>query len=101
MERTGQLQKLVENTCREVLDEDHLVTVETVGGQEPLVFEGSSQPGNEGLLLGTPGRHGTDLHGHTRSAAVLACEKPLPAAVTTVVCDANEAAMTGEGVGHA
>jgi hypothetical protein len=99
MERTGQLQKLVEHTCRAVLDEDHLGTVETVGGQKPLVFEGSSQPGDEGLTVGAPGWQGTDPHGHTRFAAASAGEKPF-AAVMSVVHEADASARAGEGVGH-
>jgi hypothetical protein len=97
----AQFQKHLEDTCQEVLDDEHPVPVETVGGQEPLVFEGSSQPGDEGLLLGTPRRQGSDPHGHTRFAAVLAGKKPLPAAGTIVVRAADASAMAGEGVGHA
>jgi hypothetical protein len=100
MKLTSQFHKLLEDTCQEVLDDEHPVSVEAVGGQEPLVFEGSSQPGDEGLLLGTPGRQGTDPHGHTCFAAVLAGEKPLPAAVTRVVRAGDEAVLVGEGVGH-
>jgi hypothetical protein len=101
MKLTSQFHKLLEDTCQEVLDDEHPVSVEAVGGQENRAFEGSSQPGDEGLSIGGPGRQGTDLRGHQRLAAVLAGEKPLPAAVTTVVREADESAITGEEVGHA
>jgi hypothetical protein len=90
MERTGQLQQL----------DGPPVTVEAVGSREHRGFEGSCGPGDEGLILGAPCRRGTDPHGHTRFAIVLACEKPLPDAVTRVVRDADASAMAGEGVGH-
>jgi hypothetical protein len=101
MERTGQLQKRVENTCREILDEDHLVTVEAVGGQEPLVFEGSCKPGDKGLISGAPCRQRTDPHGHQRLADVLEGEKPFPEGWTIMVHEADESAMASTGGGHA
>jgi hypothetical protein len=101
MKFTARLQKHIDHSCREVIDDEHPVPVDTVGGQENRAFEGSSHPGDEGLLLGAPGREGADPHGHQRVAAVLAGEKPLPAAVTGVVRDADEAVMVGKGVGHA
>jgi hypothetical protein len=100
MKLTKRLQTRVEDTCGVVIDVEHPVSVEAVGGQKPLVFEGSCQPGDEGLMLGAPGRQGTDPHGHQRLAAVLAGEKPLPAAGTRVVRAADEAVMVGEGVPH-
>jgi hypothetical protein len=100
MKRTSQFQKLLEDTCQDVLDDDHPVPAEAVGGQKPLVFEGSSQAGAEGPLLGAPGRPGADPHDHQRVAAGLACEKRLPAAGTRVVREADESTMAGEGVGH-
>jgi hypothetical protein len=84
-----------------VLDDEHPVPVDAVGGREHRGFEGSGAPGNEGLLLGTPCSQGTDPHGHQRLATVLEGENPLPAAGTIVVRAADESAMTGEGVGHA
>jgi hypothetical protein len=102
MKLTSQFQKLlVEDTCQEVLDVEHPVPVEAVGGQKPLVFAGSCEPGDEGLTIGAPGRQGTDPHGHQRLAPVSAGEKPLPAAVTRVVREGDKAVMVGEGVGHA
>jgi hypothetical protein len=100
MKLTSQFQKLLEDTCQEVLDDDHPVPADAVGGQEHWGFEGSCEPGAEGLLLGVPGRQGTDPHGHQWFAAVLAGEKPLPAAVTRVVRETDASAMAGKGVPH-
>jgi hypothetical protein len=90
MKRTGQLQQR----------DRHPVTVVAVDGQEHQGFRVSCAPGDEGLILGAPYRHGTDPHGHQPFAAVLAGEKPLLESVTTVVRAADESAMAGEGVGH-
>jgi hypothetical protein len=84
--------------CREVLDTEHPLAVETVGGQEHLVFEVPCAPGDAGLILGAPGRPWPDPHGHQRVAAVLAAEQPLPEAGTRVGFEADESAMAGEGV---
>jgi hypothetical protein len=100
MKLTNRLQTRVEDTCRVVIGVEHPVPVEAVGGQEPLIFEGSCQPGDEGLLLGALGRQGADPHGQQRLAAVLAAEKPLPAAGTRVVREADASAMASVGVGH-
>jgi hypothetical protein len=101
MERIARLHQLVEDNGQAVIADGHPLTVDAIGGAEHLLFEVSSRPGNEGLMLGAPGRQGTDPHGHTHVAAVLADEKPLPATVTIVVRAADESAMAGEGVGHA
>jgi hypothetical protein len=101
MKFTAQFQKHLEDTCQAGLDDEHPVPADAVGGQENRGFEGSGKLGDEGLSIGGICRQGTAPHGHTRSVAVLACEKPLPAAGTTVVRAADESAMTGEGVGHA
>jgi hypothetical protein len=100
MKLTNRLQTRVEDTCRVVIDVEHPVPVEAVGGQEHRGFEGSGQPGDEGLILGAPGRQGTDPHGHQRVAAVLEGEKRLPAAVMRVVREADASAMAGEEVPH-
>jgi hypothetical protein len=100
MDLSARLPKLVEDTCRAVIDDGHDLTVEAIHDPEKRVLAVSSQPGDEGLLLGAPGRPGADPHGHTRVAAVLAGEKPPPAAVTRVVRDADASAMAGEGVPH-
>jgi hypothetical protein len=86
--------KLDEGNGRAVVVDDHPLSLEAIGGQETLGFEVSCEPG-------VPGRLGIDPHRHTRVAAVLTGEKPLPAAVTRVVREADEPAMAGEGVGHA
>jgi hypothetical protein len=101
MERTGQRQKRVEDTHREVLDDDYPATVDAVGGQEGLGFDDSCKPGDEGLISRAPCHQRTDPHGHQRFAAVLEGEKPFPEAGTIVVHDADESAMAGEGGGHA
>jgi hypothetical protein len=99
--RINCLTHIVECTCRAIIDSDHPLSVEAAGGQEHLVFEVDCQPGDEGLSIGAPGRPWTDPHGHTRVAAVLEGEKPLQAAVTRVVRDADESAMASTGGGHA
>ena len=101
MKYTNRLQTRVEDTCRAVIDDEHPVPVAAVGGQEHLALDVSCEPGDDGLIFGAPGREGTDPHGHTHVAAVLACEQSLPATVTIVVRAADESAMTCEGVGHA
>jgi hypothetical protein len=100
MKITERLKKLVTETCAAVIDDNHPLNVEAVGGQEHLVFQGSCAPGDEGLISGAPGRPWTEPHGHTRFAAVLDVEKPHQEAVTRGVHEADESAMTGEGVGH-
>jgi hypothetical protein len=100
MKLTKRLQTRVEDPCQAVIDDEHPVSVEAVGDQKPRVFKGSCQPGDEGLMLGAPGRQGTDSHGHQRLTPILACEKPLPAAGTRVVRAADESARAGAGAGH-
>jgi hypothetical protein len=99
--RIERLTHVVECNGRAIIDNGHPLSVEAAGGQEHLVCEVDCQPGDEGLLLGAPGRPWTDPHGHTRVAAVLEGEKPLPEAGTIVVPEADEAVMAGEGGGHA
>jgi hypothetical protein len=100
MERMARLHQPVEDHGQAVIADGHPSTVEALHGAEKRLLAVSSHPGNEGLLLGTPGRQGTDPHGHQRLAAVLAGEKPCPEAVTRVVCEVDASAMAGEGVGH-
>jgi hypothetical protein len=100
MDLSARLPKLVEDTCRAVVDDGHDLTVEAIQDPEKRVRAVSSQPGDEGLILGAPGRQGADPHGHRCVAAVLAGEKPLPAAGTRVMRAANASAMAGEGVPH-
>jgi hypothetical protein len=101
MVRIARLHQLVEDHGQAVIADGQPLTVDVIGGAEHLLFEVSSQPGHEGLMLGAPGRQGIDPHGHTRVAAVLAGEPRLPIAVMRVVHEADEAVMAGEGVGHA
>jgi hypothetical protein len=101
MKLTSQFHKLLEDTCQEVLDDDHPVPVDAVGNQENRVFDVSCEPEDESLILGAPCRQGTGPRDHQHSVAVLEGETPLPAAVTRVVREAEESAITGEGVGHA
>jgi hypothetical protein len=100
MKFTARLQKHIDHSCREVIDDEHPGTVEAVGGRANRGFDVSCEPGDEGLLLGAPGRQGTDPHGHTRVAAISEGEKRLPDAGTRVVREANASAMAGEGVPH-
>jgi hypothetical protein len=92
------LTRVVECNCREVIDNAHPVTVEAVSGQENLIFEVYCEPGDEGLIIGAPGRPWTDPPGNQRVGAVLEVEKPLQKAVTRVVLEAYESAMAGESV---
>jgi hypothetical protein len=99
MERMARLHTPVEDHGRAVIDDGHPFTVDAIRGPEHLLCEVSCEPGDEGLLLGTPGRQGTDPHGHTR-LAVLASEKPFPDAATRGMRQADASAMAGEGVGY-
>jgi hypothetical protein len=101
MERMARLHQPVEDNRQAVIDDGHPFTVDAIRGPEHLLFEVASESSGEGLSLGAPCRQGTDPHSHQRFAAVLAGEKPLPAAGTIVVRAADESAMAGEGVGHA
>ena len=101
MERIARLHQPDEDNGQAVIADGQPLTVEALHGAEKRLPVISSQPGHEGLLLGTPGRQGTDLHGHQRLTAVSVSETPLPAAGTIVVRDADASAMAGEGVGHA
>jgi hypothetical protein len=94
------LQAVVAFHCRQVMDEDHPLHVEAVGGQEHVVFDVHGAPEDVGLSIGAPCRHGTDPHGTPQVAAVLEFKKPLPAAVTGVVLAADESTRAGEGVQH-
>jgi hypothetical protein len=100
MDLSARLPKLAEDNCRAVIDGGHDLTVEAIHGPERRGLAVSSQPRDEGLLLGAPGRQGADPHGHQRLAAVLEIEKPFPAAVTRGMRRADESAMAGEGVPH-
>jgi hypothetical protein len=100
MKYTNRRQTLVEDTCWVAIDDDHPVPVDAVGGRAHRGFEVSSQPGDEGLLLGAPCRQGADPHGHQRVAAVLEVEKPRHEAAMRVVRETNASALAGEGVGH-
>ena len=93
--------KLVACTCRQVIGDDHPLSVDAVGGSEHIVCEVHCRPEDVGLILWAPGRPWPAPHGHMRVAAGLGWEKPLPAAVTGVVLGADASAMAGEGVGHA
>jgi hypothetical protein len=101
MERMARLHTPVEDHGQAVIGDGHPFTVEAIHGAEKRLLVVSSQPGNEGLLLGTPGRQGTDPHGHQHFAAVLEDEKPFREAVTRGMRAADESAMACEGVAHA
>ena len=101
MEHTLRRHKRGEDHRQAVINDGHPLTVDAIGGAEHLLCEVSSQPGDEGLLLGAPCREGTDPHVHTRLAAVLECEKRLPAAIMRVVPEADASVMAGEGADHA
>jgi predicted RNA-binding protein YlqC (UPF0109 family) len=64
----------VECNCREVIDPDHEVTVESVGGAENLLFEISCLPDDVGLIIGANGRNieaiRTLVHSACRGASV-------------------------------
>jgi hypothetical protein len=100
MKFTARLHKHVDHRCRAVIDADYPMLIEVVGGQVHPGFEGSCEPGDEGLILRAPDRQGTDPHGHQWFAAVLEVEKPLHEAAMRVVREADESAMAGEGGPH-
>jgi predicted RNA-binding protein YlqC (UPF0109 family) len=64
----------VEFTCREVIDPDHEVTVESIGGAENLLFEITCLPDDVGLIIGRNGRNieaiRTVVHSACRGASV-------------------------------
>lgn len=45
MELSERLKYLMEYPCQEVINDAHPATVESVGGQEHLLFEGDGAPG--------------------------------------------------------
>lgn len=49
------LRTLVETNCREILDEDHLLCVDAVGGSENVVFEVHCDKADIGLIIGKNG----------------------------------------------
>jgi predicted RNA-binding protein YlqC (UPF0109 family) len=52
MDTIERLRKLVEYTCRAVIDEDHPLAVKAVAGSENLLFEIHCEPGDVGLSIG-------------------------------------------------
>ena len=98
--RIEHLTRVMECHCREVIDHDHPLSVEAVGGQDHLDFEVDGEPSDEGLITGAPGRPWTDPDGHTSVATGLKGEKPLQEAVTRRVLAADGSAMAGVGVPH-
>jgi hypothetical protein len=101
MERIERLRTRAEGNGRAVISGAKPPSVEAVGGQANRGFEGSSQPGDEGLLLWAPCRQGGDPDGHQCLAAVLEVETPLHEAAMRVMREANASARAGEGVPHA
>ena len=101
MECLARLHQPAENNCQAVIADRHPLTVEAIHGAEKRLPVVSSQPGHEGLLLGTPCSQETDPHSHQRLTAVLEGEKLFPEAGTIVVHEAHESAIAGEGGGHA
>ncbi len=51
------LKQVVEFNCQQVMDEDHVVTVECVGGSENLLFEIFCDKSDVGLIIGKNGRN--------------------------------------------
>ena len=100
MEPTARRHTRGEDHRQAVINDGHPLTVDAIGGAEHRLCEGSCQPGDEGLLLGAPGREGTDPHGTMRVAAVSEGEKRLLDAGTRVVREADESAMAGKGAPH-
>ena len=90
MKLTARLQKHGDQNCREVIDDEHPVPVDAVGGQEGRGFAASCKPGDEGLISRAPGRQRIDPHGHQPFAAVM-----------RVMRDSDESAMASTGGGHA
>ena len=101
MDLTERVRQWVQSTCQQVIDDDHPLQVDTVGGQEHRVFEGHCLPEDIGLRIGAPCSHGTDRHGTTHVATVFGLEKPHPEAVTGVGLAAAMSATAGEGGEHA
>ena len=97
----ARLKEVVECHGQQVIDDDHPRSVHAVGGQEHRVVAGPGRPADVRLRLGAPCRQRREPHGHTRVAAVVACEKPSQTAGTRGVLAADASALAGEGMGHA
>ena len=68
MDTIERLRKLVEYTCRAVIDEDHPLAVKAVAGSENLLFEIHCEHGDVGLLIGRNGRNLEAIRTIVRSA---------------------------------
>jgi uncharacterized protein len=62
------LKKVVEFNCQEVIDPDHTVSVECVGGAENLLFEISCAQEDVGLIIGRQGRNIESIRTLVKSA---------------------------------
>jgi predicted RNA-binding protein YlqC (UPF0109 family) len=57
MERIDRVKRVVELNCGEVIDPDHDVRVDAVGGQENVLFEVHCEPGDVSLIIGRNGKN--------------------------------------------
>lgn len=64
----ARLTRVVEFNCQEVIDENHSVTVECIGGAENLLFEISCDQSDVGLVIGRNGRNIEAIRTLVRSA---------------------------------
>ena len=64
----ARLKHVVEFNCGEVIDPDHTVTVECIGGAENLLFEISCIQADVGLIIGRNGRNIEAIRTLVRSA---------------------------------
>jgi predicted RNA-binding protein YlqC (UPF0109 family) len=62
------LRCLVEANCRAIVDDEHPIHVEAIGGAENLLFEVQCDPGDVGLLIGRNGRNIEAIRTLVRSA---------------------------------
>jgi len=68
MEIISRLQKLVEDNCRAVIDDDHDLAVSVIGGQENILFEIHCSQEDVGLIIGRNGRNIEAVRTVVRSA---------------------------------
>ena len=62
------LTHLVEANCRAVIDDDHPLAVQAVGGQENIVFEVHCAAEDVGLIIGRNGKNIEAIRTLVRSA---------------------------------
>jgi predicted RNA-binding protein YlqC (UPF0109 family) len=68
MDLIERLKQLVAENCQAVIDDDHDLAVQAVGGEENVVFEIFCEPGDVGLIIGRNGKNIEAIRTLVRSA---------------------------------